>query len=1157
MVARLHVMDTAAARRRALQPTASVWVAASAGTGKTTVLTGRVLSLMIAGAPPERLLCLTFTKAAAAEVANRIADRLGRWATCAEQVLRDEITELTGAAPDAERCRHARRLFARVLEAPGGMKIQTIHAFCQSLLRRFPLEAGLAPHFTVMDPLDAAEMLAAAQDAVLRRARHGEDAALAAALAEVTRHLQQDAFAELMATLAGERGRLHRLIDRAGGLAAVIGNIRARLGVEADDAAVLAVACAEKAFDGAGLRLAAAAMLEGSKTDRDHGRGIADWLAAGPAARAAGFAGYLKAFFTQAGDGDRFKNLAHADALAACPQAEAALADEAARLAAVRDRLRAGAVARASAALLSLGEAMLDAYERRKSARALLDYDDLILAARALLTGGVHGLEGATAWVLYKLDGGIDHILIDEAQDTNPDQWAVVRALAEEFFAGEGAREDRRTLFVVGDVKQSIFSFQRADPDDFVAMRGFFKDRIEAAQRRWEDVALDLSYRSTRAVLDAVDAVFAGAQAADGVVDPGTSLHHRAWRARDAGRVEIWPPVKPRPEDAEPPWKPPVERQPGDAPPARLARLIARRIRAWIDDGEILEARDRPVRAGDIMVLVRRRGGFVEELVRELKQLEVAVAGVDRMVLTEQLAVMDLAALGRFLLLPEDDLTLATVLKGPLVGLDEEALFRLAHGRDGTLWQALRRHADDEPGFAAAHAALSAWLAGADLVPPYELFADILGGGGAPERPSGRHRLVGRLGFEADDPIDEFLALALAYQRHNPPSLEGFLHWLEAGAVEVKRDLEQSGRDQVRVMTVHGAKGLQAPIVILPDTLQVPQKAPALIWLGDDAVLWPPRRGLTDSVSEAARAAALARRDREYRRLLYVAMTRAEDRLYVCGWETKRTAPAGCWYNLVRDGLAEAATEVADPWLAGELGDPSAAVLRLASAQAAPATAETAVAETPAASEPLPFARTKPPVEPAPPRPLAPSRPALAEPSVRSPIGDDDGRRFRRGRLIHRLLQTLPALPPEARRPAAERFLARPVHGLDHAERAALAEAACAVLCEFAALFGPDSRAEVPVIGRVGETVVAGQIDRLVATAHEVLIVDYKTNRAPPVSPEATPPAYLRQMAAYRAVLNGIYPEIPVRCALVWTDGPELMWLPDGLLDGHAPDSTT
>jgi ATP-dependent helicase/nuclease subunit A len=1134
------------------------WVAAAAGTGKTKVLTDRVLSLLVAGTPPARLLCLTFTKAAAAEMANRIADRLGHWATCGEDELADQLAALSGGPPDAAAGERARRLFAQVLDTPGGLKIQTIHAFCQSLLRRFPLEAGVAPHFAVMDELDAREMLTAAQEVVLQQARHGGDEALAAALAELTRHVQQSAFQDLMVELAAERGRLHRLIEDSGGVAPLVERIRARLDLAPgdDEASIVAAASSEAVFDGNALPRAAAAMLEGSRTDRARGQAIADWLAAVPEVRAARFDDYLAAFFTDRGAGPRLATLAHKDALARCPDAADVLADEAARLEAVRDRLRACAVARASAALVSLGDAMLRAYERHKIDRALLDYDDLILATSDLLGGRRHGLDGAAAWVLYKLDGGIDHILIDEAQDTNPDQWRVVQALAEEFFAGEGARAAIRTLFVVGDAKQSIYSFQRADPDVFAAMRRFFKDRIEAAARRWADVSLDLSFRSTRAVLDAVDAVFATAAAADGVVTPGERLHHRASRAGHGGCVEIWPAVEPRRSDERPPWKPPVEREPGDSPRARLARLIARRIRAWLDRGEILEARNRPVRAGDIMVLVRRRGGFVEELVRELKQLEVKVAGVDRMMLTEQLAVMDLIALGRFLLMPEDDLTLATVLKSPLVGLDEAALFRLAHGRDGSLWRALRRQAGDDPGFAAAHDPLAGLLGRADTMPPFELYAAVLGADGNPDRPSGRRRLVARLGYEADDPIDEFLALALAYQRHHPPSLEGFLHWLESGRVEVKRDLEQSERDEVRVMTVHGAKGLQAPIVILPDTLQTPRKGPALLWLDDGSVLWPPRRALYDPVSEAARAAAERRRDREYRRLLYVAMTRAEDRLYVCGWHTKQAAPDGCWYTLIRAALADRASPIEDRFLTRELGDSPATVLRLSRPQTIAPAAEAATAVPPAAPELPPFALAPPPPEPAPPRPLAPSRPAVAEPAVRSPLGDDDGERFRRGLVIHRLLQSLPELPAEARRPAAERFLARAAPGLD---AAALADEACAVLetPAFAPLFAPGSRAEVPIVGRLGDTVVSGQVDRLAVTAGEVLIVDYKTGRSPPRSAPETPLAYLRQMAAYRALVRAIYPDKSVRCALVWTDGPRLLALPEALLNAHAPPSHT
>ena len=605
--------------------------------------------------------------------------------------------------------------------------------------------------------------------------------------------------------------------------------------------------------------------------------------------------------------------------------------------------------------------------------------------------------------MLYKLDGGIDHILIDEAQDTNPEQWRVIETLAREFLAGEGARDATRTVFAVGDVKQSIFSFQGADPSAFERMREHFGAGVRAAHGRWDEVELGVSFRSTRAVLEAVDRVFAGADARLGVALDGRPIAHRAARDGAGGLVELWPPVEQRPTDAPAPWRPPIDRIPGDDVEARLARLVAARIQRMVRGGETLESRGRPIQARDIMVLVRRRGRFGEELVRALKERGVEVAGVDRMVLTEQMAVMDLIALGRFALMPDDDLMLATVLKGPLIGLGEDDLFALAHRREGRLWDALRRRAGEAPSFADAHARLSHVLARADATPPYEFYAHILGPGG------GREKLVGRLGFDAEDPIAEFLDQALVFERSRAPSLEDFLHWLEAGAIEVKRDLEHERRDAVRLMTVHGAKGLQAPIVFLPDTMQVPAKTPRLLWADDSTgsdgaegpLLWPPSRAAEEQVCAAERGRLADRRDAEYRRLLYVAMTRAEDRLYVCGWSRMRAAPEGCWYNLIRRGLEGAAATEHDEFLARAEEIDAANVLRVTSAQVTPAP-ETAPQAAAADEETLPSWATRPaPAETAPRRPLAPSVDWGDEPPVLSPLGPDGGARFKRGRVIH------------------------------------------------------------------------------------------------------------------------------------------------------------
>ncbi|MDA1323668.1 MAG: double-strand break repair helicase AddA [Proteobacteria bacterium] len=1138
--------DPAILQRRAASPERSVWVSASAGTGKTKVLTDRVLSLLLAGTPPHRILCLTFTRAAAAEMAIRINRALASWAIVSDDDLVKQIEVLTGSSPDEETLRRARPLFARVLEVPGGMKIQTIHSFCESLLGRFPLEAGIAPHFEVMDERDAAEGQAEARLRVLNRAREDGDAAISAALAGVIGHINEEEFGSLMAALSADRGRIRRLIESHGGVENLVDATYARLGVPQDDTPEMEKLAASQdgTFDAGGLRRAAAAMLRGSATDKSRGAVIAAWLETNIVDRAGLFDAYLGIYFTTTGT--IRKSLINNAAKVIDPAAEEVLGAEAQRLDIVQQRIRAAVTAAATAALLHLADALLTEYEGYKREIGRLDYDDLILMARALLER-----DGGASWVLFKLDGGIDHILIDEAQDTNPDQWAVVRALAEEFFAGVGASQATRTVFAVGDTKQSIYSFQRAAPEEFDKMRAYFRARAKSAEQGWDDVNLDMSFRSTAAVLGTVDEVFARAEARDGLAGPDHQIHHEPYREGQAGLVELWPPVAPLVQEERAPWEPPVTARREDHPAARLASVIAGCIGCWIENGERLETRDRPVQPGDIMVLVRRRGTFVEELVRALKQRNVPVAGVDRMVLGEQLAVRDLLALGNFLLLPEDDLTLAVVLKGPLFGFDDDDLFALAYGRkDQTLWHRLRTQADRSAKFRVALDELSGLLARVDFVAPFELFADVLA------RRRGRLLIGARLGRDANDPLDEFLARALGFERTHAPSLQAFLHSFDADSVEVKRDLEQAMRNEVRVMTVHGSKGLQAPIVFLPDTLQAPSQRPDLLWSDDPYLLWPPRARFVEPVSRAAIDQAVIRRDQEYRRLLYVAMTRAEDRLYVCGWHTRSKPPAGNWYDLIAGALenfGEPAsfdlTEFSDLGWQGE-------GRRVTNPQtASPKATDTGHGYVPVTGVLPGWALQPPPPEDVPPRPLTPSRPDEDEPALRSPQGSDAGAGFRRGLLVHRLLQILPEMAPENRTRAAQRFLARRVHDLDQSQQDALAAEVLAVLGDpaFAALFGSGSRAEVPIVGRIGDYVVAGQVDRLCVTEEAVQIVDYKTNRPPPADARDVPPIYLRQMAAYRAVLWEIYPLLSIQCALLWTDGPRLMQISEELLAPWAP----
>ncbi|RME62830.1 MAG: double-strand break repair helicase AddA, partial [Alphaproteobacteria bacterium] len=881
------------AQRRASDPAAHAWVEANAGTGKTHVLTARVLRLLLDGTPADKILCLTYTRAAAAQMANRLQQRLGAWTVMTDEALSADIAALCGGVPDGERMVHARGLFAQVLELPRGLPVQTIHAFCQSLLARFPVEAGVAPTFSLVDEREAASYLVRARDDALATAQADPDGPLAQALDVLAEIVSEHGFGALLPKLVAQRDVLRTAGRRYG--AALDDALFRLLGLApgSDAPALIAAACADGAFDALGLARLAKAFAKGAKGNAAAAARLTDWLAASADARVAGFAAYRRIFLTK--DGKPLDKPASQGALAADPGIVPIIDAETARLLALEDSIARAGLARRTAAVLRLGLALVDAFDRIKTSEGLVDYDDLIDKALALLSGSQ-----MASWVLYKLDGGIDHVLIDEAQDTNPAQWQVIDCLMAEFFAGEGAREAMRTVFAVGDVKQSIYGFQGAAPDLF----GHYRQRYQRAAQQLGALmraeTLDVSFRSVAAVLDIVDAAFVA-----------EDVHHEPQRAGQGGLVALWPTQKPEPEPGGEAWALPVTPVATRSPEARLADAIADQIARWLESGERLVARGRAMRAGDIMILVRRRNAFCEHMVRALKMREVPVAGIDRLKVNAPLAVRDLMAVAAFALLPEDDYNLAVVLKGPFIGFDDARLFTLAHGRgESTLWQSLRMAAKRNAALAPATAFLRGVLREADYAGPYAFFARLLNDN------DGRRRLLARLGAEADDPIDEFLAQCLAYEATHTPSLQGFLAWIEATASEVTRDPDQNA-DEVRVMTVHGAKGLQAPVVFLPDTCATPPIEGGLYDVvapdGGRLPLW--YRKAQDRIGPlaAARADHEAREAAEHRRLLYVAMTRAEDRLYVAGWDTRKRRPADCWYNVIADAMARVTGCAIDP----------------------------------------------------------------------------------------------------------------------------------------------------------------------------------------------------------------------------------------------------
>ena len=1136
-----------AAQRRASDPLASAWVGASAGSGKTKVLTDRVLRLLLRpGAKPGRILCLTFTKAAAAEMATRLARRLGEWAVAEDADLDASLEALTGQRPDNETRRRARALFAEVLELPGGMRIATIHAFCQSLLRGFPLEAGLPPQFTLIEETEAAAMLADAREAALASGRLPPEA-----IEAIAGLGSAEDFADTLRTLVKERDRLGTAIAQAGGLRGCDAVLRRRLGLPpaGDEAGAIAEAAAEVGTE----MVRAAGLLAGSGNANDRARGAAmkAWIALPNEARAARWEDWAEIFLT-ATEGTPRKSLATKGGLRdRHEEAQGLMAEEAERVHAVEESRKAWRLHAASLALLALAQPVLDGYTARKARIGAVDFDDLIQAARGLL------YDPGSAWVLYKLDGGLDHLLLDEAQDSNPYQWEIAARLAGEFFAGTGTRDENtiRSIFAVGDEKQSIYGFQGADAAGFGRWEEHFSSAVRAAGADFAAVPLNVSFRSTMPVLALVDAVFAEGPARHGVVPEGHVLQHRADREGEAGLVELWPPLaKPAPAVLEP-WQVPDEPVAENDAEAQMAEALSARIAQMVARETLPSRGGRKIRPGDILVLLRRRTGFSGLLVRALKARGVAVGGLDRLRLIEQIAVQDLLALCDVLLLPEDDLQLAAVLKSPLCGISETELCDLARGRTQPLWWRLLEHR----GRATALGHAADWLADladrADLVTPHTLLAEVLGEYG------GRARIMERLGPDVADPLDEMLNAALTFEGRHPPSLQGFVQWLRRGGAEVKREAE-SGVDAVRLMTAHGAKGLQAPVVIIPD-VGSGRGEKAVRWDESDPPLpfWAPRsrKDFFAPAWNALLEADTAAREAEENRLLYVALTRAEDRLLVCAWGEPKP---GSWYDLVAQGFSRLAGAEEVPFEPSAFNGPASAsftgpLRRFACPQ-------TATPRPDAPHDPLAEAAPLPPWLG---RPAAPESEALAlspsalpgeeETPTAAPHGraDPTGERFRRGRLIHALLQHLPEFPPAQRPEVAARFLDRPGHGLSANDRATTLAEVMRLMQhpDLEEVFGPDALAEAPIAGRVNGQPLAGQVDRMLIRPDRIVVLDYKTNRPPPEEVGQVPALYLRQMAAYRALLRQVFPGRRVECWLLWTWSTRVMALPDAVLDRHAP----
>jgi ATP-dependent helicase/nuclease subunit A len=1148
--------ETRRLQAAAADPASSVWVSANAGSGKTHVLAQRVIRLLLEGTDPSKVLCLTYTRAAAANMSNRVFATLSEWTTLPDDDLAAKIEELEGQRPGRNRLNAARRLFAEALETPGGLKIQTIHAFCEAVLHQFPLEANIAAHFEMLDPKMEALLFGEARREMLTGAV-ANDEGLAEAFATVLERAGEFGLDLLLKEIVTRRDDLRDFIDRLGGDTGRYEVLFEEFGFQPEETAAT---IAGAAWPLPGFPADMFALLHETALATNAKSVLKNIIPSMEAAfrekdpvrrlKLLG-QGLLKADGDPYDPAKTFTKALH-NAIPDLGERYAAATRAVLR---IGDRLALFRMLEGTRAALTIADWLIARYEQLKTGRGFLDFNDLITRTLRLLARADAG-----AWVQYKLDQGIDHILLDEAQDTSPNQWNVVRRLAEEFFAGLGARnEARRTVFAVGDEKQSIYSFQGASPESFSETGIEFARRVREADGRFERVRLTLSFRSTNDVLHAVDHVFALEDARRGIThDPGP-VRHDAIRDSDPGYVEIWPSLGADQVDEPDDWTLPVDH--AQAPAVRVAEQVAKTIKHWLDSGEIIEGKGRRLAPGDVMVLVRKRDRFVHALSRSLKNKNVPVAGADRLSLPAHIAVQDLTALGRFLLQPEDDLSLAAVLRSPIFSVTEDMLFELAADRPAyrSLDEALRMKASADLLLSGIVASLDKWATEAAFKPVFEFYSGILARDGI------RKRMIARLGHEAGDILDEFLSFCLAEERAGLPGLEAFLATLDSAAPEIKREMDQ-GRDEVRIMTVHAAKGLEAPVVFLVDSGATPfseQHLPRLMpfdLANGRGYLWRSTKEVANGFSREAEARVRALADDEYRRLLYVGMTRAEDRLIVCGYHGKLARSPSTWHSIVcRALLGLEATEERLHEATGELVHRYRSRI-LPAVEADQPDEKNEVGELPSLPEFGDLDR-----EDNLPRPLSPSGAFLLiddamepVPSTRSPVLDGEaetGFAAARGSAIHKLLQVLPDLSREGREAAAMRFLDRVAVDWNPAHRQEAWKQVERILndADFAPLFSPGSRAEVGIIGSMAvrgrQRQVSGKIDRLAVTDDEVLIVDYKTNRPPPASLAEVPPAYVLQLALYRSLLEPIYPGKSIRAALLFTETPKLMGLPEDMLD--------
>ena len=1130
----------------------SAWVAASAGSGKTKVLVDRVLNLLLHGGDARRIWCITYTNAGASEMVGRINKKLKDFTVMSDT---DLVSELQNLGCDSQKenfsefLHRARSLFAKVVDNNGSMKITTIHGLCQWILKCFPVESGLSPYFTVLEEDEAKKMLSSIADSVLRDMyENSNDRAFFSLIKDISNKKMID----LLDGLLGRKIKLIKAYDSVGGtFDAFIEPYYQKLGVVRGKSFLSVL----KDGDCAGLfrRLRDELTSVTGKAAEKVINAVDNYLnAENDDDLLSAFDGVCDEVFTN--DNVLKKTLMKYPFMESYAHSIDALRSQ-------RDNI---AYLLKNEALLKVALEVVSCYRNEKQKRMLLDFDDLIMTTENLLKNA-----DDRQWVLYRLDSGLDHLLLDEAQDTSPEQWRIIEYLCEEFFSGESSRRGaNRTLFVVGDKKQSIYSFQGARPEMFDRMRQYFAGRVAAADASGlKERSMSVSFRSSRGILDIINYFLQDKNASDGVVGNNENFKDIEHLTADCnvGKgaiVELWPlSEKKKNIVSNIVFSPERQSLSGQDAVKNTALKVAKQIKALLDGKA--DGIKKTFQPSDIMILLRTRTStvLINSIVKYCKEMDIPIIGADKFQLKNDIIVADLLSLGKFLLSPYDDLSLAEVLRSPLIKSSligkncqyenkDDYLYGLCTGRgDLRLFDVLKEKDPD------VFFVLNDWLGRSLYDNPYDLYAMILDGDYG-----GRRRYIAAMGKAVDDILKEFLLHVLAYEKENYPTLYGFVDWLTKTEVNVKRENSEEAvkaLNAVRIMTVHAAKGLQSEIVIIPDSCSKSSLKQDYILSDDEMFFIKERKEVLHPEVVKILHAMQNKNKEEYHRLLYVALSRAKTAVYITGTgkdyndddenSHKTDAEDNDWYSDMRrimqnnhipkafnSAIGDDVFRLCDNAVTCSPSAPAPSVDNVVISDGTLFLSQNLIYS--ADDMPIPsYLDLTPYVELSPLKPLRPSRPD----DEKGGFTVKDQIKYRRGSLIHKLLE----IAPDVDEDKLADYLRREGDFLSDKERGLIMERVKVIMEEFSFLFGPNSRAEVPVValsdeekmsGKTEKREIAGQIDRLVVADDTVMIVDYKTNRE--IADDGLMSEYRRQLKMYADIMAKIYPDKKIKTYLLWTE---------------------